>query len=155
MRKIVYRLLIVEENPHIVSVLGQTLRADFDITVATTGKEAVRLLIQGAHFDFVITELNLSFFDGLELIKLIRMSKAISQIPIVVLSEAVDSETRIACLEAGADSYMPKPFNPLEVKAKLNSVARRTTVQPEAYEATVLPVPVTREKQMRSLNSNQ
>ncbi len=155
MKKLTHRLLVVEENPHIVSVLAQTLKADFDITVASSGKEAVRLLIQGTHFDFVITELNLSFFDGFELIKLIRMSKAISQIPIMVLSEATDSDTRIACLEAGADSYMPKPFNPLEIKAKLKSVARRTSPKTEEFEATLIPVHAPREKQVRALNSNQ
>lgn len=155
MRKLSYRLLIVEENTHIVSVLTQTLKADFDITVATSGKEAVRVLMQGNRFDFVITELNVSLFSGLELIELIRMNKQSGHTHVLVLSGALDSDARIACLEAGADSYMTKPFNPLEVKAKLHAVSRRISVQSESYDAPVIPVHVTQERQLRSLNANQ
>lgn len=155
MKKSLHRLLIVEENPYIVSVLTQTLRTDFDITVATTGKDAIRILMQGGRFDFVITELNVSFFSGLELIELIRINKQTSPTHIMVLSGALDSDARIACLEAGADSYMTKPFNPLEVKAKLNSVSRRTAPQPELHEVPVIPVHLPQERQVRALNSNQ
>ena len=155
MRKLSYRLLIVDENPHIVSVLTQTLKTDFDITVATNGKEAVRVLMQNGRFDFVITELNVSFFSGLELIELIRMNKPAGHVHIMVLSGALDSDARIACLEAGADSYMTKPFNPLEVKAKLHSVSRRTLLQPENYETPVIPVHVAQERQLRAMNANQ
>lgn len=140
MRKHLHRLLIAEENPHIVNVLTQTLKEDFEITVAATGKDAVRQLIRGKQFDCVITELDLPFFDGLELIQLIRMSKLISHTPILVLSAALDSSTRIACLEAGADSYMAKPFNPLEVKVKLHSMFRRALVRTEVHEMPLIPV---------------
>lgn len=155
MRKLLHRLLIVEENPHIVSVLNQTLKAEFDITVATTGKDAIRVLMQGTRFDFVITELNVSLFSGLELIELIRMNRQAGHTHIMVLSGALDSEARIACLEAGADSYMTKPFNPLEVKAKLHSISRRTTPQAESYDAPVIPVHIPQDRQLWSLNANQ
>ena len=121
-----YRLLIAEENPHIATILVQTLKNDFAVTVVNTGQDAARLLIQGDYFDCVLTELNLPFFSGLELTKLIRMSKFIGQTPVVVLSSATDSVTRIECLEQGVDSYISKPFNPLEVKAKLHAMLRRS-----------------------------
>lgn len=121
-----YHLLIVDENPYVADILIQTLKADFRITVANTGHDAARLLIQGNRFDCVLTELNLSVFSGLELTKLIRMSKLIFQTPIIVLSNAPDSNTRIECLEQGVDSYISKPFNPLEVKAKIHAILRRT-----------------------------
>lgn len=133
-------LLIVEENPHIVTVLTQTLRADYQITVATNSRDAVRMLIQGRKFDCVITELDLPFFDGLELIKLVRMSKLMGRTPILVLSEAFDSDTRIACLEAGADGHIAKPFNPLEVKVKLQSMTGRSVFGIEKAEAQTVPV---------------
>lgn len=155
MRKLSYRLLIVDENTHIVSVLTQTLKADFDITVATNGKDAVRILMQGNRFDFVITELSVSFFSGLELIELIRMNKQAGHPHVMVLSGALDSDARIACLEAGTDSYMTKPFNPLEVKAKLHSVSRRLSLQSENYDTPVIPVPVLSERALRSMNANQ
>ena len=126
-----HHLLIVDENPYVVEILVQTLRKDFTITVANTGQEAARLLIQGNRFDCVLTELNLSFFNGLELIKLIRMSRVAAQTPIVILSSVPDSATRIQCLEQGADDFLSKPFNPLEVKAKLHALLRRSEA-PEA-----------------------
>jgi DNA-binding response OmpR family regulator len=153
MRQRKRRLLLVEENPHIVSVLSQTLKVDFDITVATNGREAVRLLIQGKQFDFVITELNLPLFDGLDLIKLIRMSKLAGQTPIMVLSGDLDSANRIACLEAGADSYMTKPFNPLEVKAKLHSVFRREA-QADIFENVMSTAMAGRQRQLWPLSSS-
>jgi len=123
-----HHLLVVDENPYVVDILAQTLKKDFTITVANSGQEAARLLIQGNRFDCVLTELNLPFFSGLELTKLIRMSKLIAHMPIVILSNAPDSDTRIECLEQGVDSFILKPFNPLEVKAKLHALLRRTAV---------------------------
>ena len=80
-----YHLLLVDENPYIIDILVQTLSNDFKITVANTGQEAARLLIQGNRFDCVITELELAFFNGLELTKLIRMSRLASQTPVMIL----------------------------------------------------------------------
>ncbi|GAB3541979.1 response regulator transcription factor [Spirosoma fluminis] len=120
-----HRLLLVDENPYVADILLQCFKKEFIVTVATTGQEAARLLIQGSQFDCVLTELNLPFFDGLELTKLIRMSRLMSHTPIVVLSNAADSGTRIKCLEQGVDSFITKPFNPLEVKARLHALLRR------------------------------
>ncbi|QIP11508.1 response regulator transcription factor [Spirosoma aureum] len=129
-----YHLLIVDENPYVADILIQTLKTDFSITVANTGHEAARLLIQGHRFDCVLTELNLPVFSGLELTKLIRMSKLIFQTPVIVLSNAPDSNTRIECLEQGVDSYIAKPFNPLEVKAKIHAILRRTSAPKEEVQ---------------------
>jgi len=118
-------ILIADENQYVVDILVQTLSKDFKITVATTGQEAARLLIQGNRFDTVLTELELPFFSGLELTKLIRMSHLTAQTPVMILSNVSDSTTRIECLEQGVDAFLSKPFNPLEVKAKLHALLRR------------------------------
>jgi DNA-binding response OmpR family regulator len=131
-----YHLLIVDENPYVADILIQTLKADFTVTVAHTGHEAARLLIQGHRFDCVVTELDLPVFSGLELTKLIRMSKLIFQTPIIILSNVPDSNTRIECLEQGVDSYITKPFNPLEVKAKIHAILRRTATSQETLQQT-------------------
>lgn len=135
-----YHLLIVDENPYVVEILLQTLTKDFKVTVATTGQEAARLLIQGNRFDCVLTELNLSFFSGLDLTKLIRMSKLSAQTPVVILSNAPDSATRIECLEQGVDAFLLKPFNPLEVKAKLNALLRRADAPIASFQQLSTPI---------------
>lgn len=132
-------ILIVDENPYVVDILVQTLCKDFKTTVATTGQEAARLLIQGHRFDCVLTELELPSFTGLELTKLIRMSRLTAQTPVVILSNVADSTTRIACLEQGADAFLSKPFNPLEVRAKLHALLRRADA-PNQENQTHLPV---------------
>lgn len=120
-----HHLLIVDGNPYVAGILVQTLRANFTVTVANTGQDALRLLIQGNRFDCVLTELNLPLLSGLELTKFIRANRLLRHTPVVVLSNASDSDTRIECLEQGVDSYIAKPFNPLEVKAKLLALLRR------------------------------
>ena len=129
-----FHLLIVDENPYVADILVQTLKKDFTITVANSGQDAARILIQGHRFDCVLTELNLSFFSGLDLTKLIRMSELSAKTPVIVLSNATDSNTRIECLEQGVDGYIAKPFNPLEVKAKLHALLRRTATPVETVE---------------------
>ncbi|GAB4018546.1 response regulator [Spirosoma sp. KCTC 42546] len=137
-----HHLLIVDENPYVVDILVQTLTKDFKITVASTGQEAARLLIQGNRFDCVLTELDLAFFNGLELTKLIRMSRLASQTPVVILSNVPDSATRIQCLEQGVDAFLSKPFNPLEVKAKLHALLRRADSPIEEPQRRLVPAPV-------------
>lgn len=132
------KLLIVEENPHIVTVLTQTLHDDYNITVATNSRDAVRLFVQGRQFDGILTELDLPFFDGLELTKLVRMSKLSQKTIVLVLSDAADSDTRIACLEAGADAHIAKPFNPAEVKVTLRALASRYVLAEEHEETPVI-----------------
>lgn len=140
MKRASRHLLIVEENPHIVTVLTQTLRAEYIITVATNSRDAIRFLVQGRQFDCIITELNLPFFDGLELVKLVRMNKLSEKTPVLVLSDAADSDTRIACLEAGADAHIAKPFNPVEVSVTLRTLANRYSLVMVHDETPVIPM---------------
>ncbi|GAB3718284.1 hypothetical protein GCM10027592_61070 [Spirosoma flavus] len=134
-----HNLLIVDENPYVVDILAQNLRNEFTITVATTGQEAARLLIQGNRFDCVLTELNIPFFSGIELTKFIRTSRLLHHLPVVILSNAPDSSTRIECLEQGVDDFISKPFNPLEVKAKLNALLRRAVATEEGQKSPSSP----------------
>ena len=153
MKKLNRKLLIVEENPHIVTVLTQTLGADYSITVAGNSRDAVRLLVQGRRFDCIITELDLPFFDGLELTKLVRMSKLAQKAFVLILSDATDSDTRIACLEAGADAHVAKPFNPVEVKVILRELVTRYALAEDPDETLVIPMHSSLLKRFWSPNS--
>lgn len=133
-------LLIVDENPYVAGVLVQTLKTDFDITVANTGQEAARLLVEGARFDCILTELNLPLFSGLELTRLVRANRLLRHTPIVVLSSASDSNTRIECLEQGVDTYISKPFNPMEVRARLNALLRRSAPAIDETHERAMPI---------------
>lgn len=135
-------LLIVDNNPYVAGILSQTLRTDFSVTVVNTGQDALDLLMQGNRFDCVLTELKLPNVGGLELTRFIRANRAMSHTPIVVLSDAADSDTRIRCLEQGVDGYVAKPFNPLEVKARLRAVLRRASLATEVPQPRPLSVQI-------------
>ncbi len=145
-----YHLLVVDGNPYVSGILVQTLRTHFNVTVANTGQEAVRLLIQGNRFDCVLTELNLPLIGGLELTNFIRTNRLLKHTPVVVLSNASDSDTRIECLEQGVDSYIAKPFNPLEVRAKLLALLRRTALAVE--ETPYSPVSVRQQPEAKPVH---
>lgn len=134
-----YRLLIVDPNPYVADILAQTLENDFSVSVARTGQEAAQLLLQDKTFDFVVTELSMDGFSGLDLTKLIRTSGLINQASVIILSSVSDSDTRIKCFENGVDDFVAKPFNPLEVRAKLQALLRRSSLPVNEIPARPLP----------------
>lgn len=134
-----YSLLIVDPNPYVADILAQTLQHDFAVSIARTGQEAARLLLQDKGFDFIVTESDMDGFSGLDLTKLVRTSGLIKQASIVILSSVSDSDTRIKFLENGADDFVAKPFNPLEVKAKLQSLLRRSSLPIQAISGRAVP----------------
>lgn len=118
-------VLIAEQNPFLANVLRQTLSSEFTIQMATSGTEAKEFIEHGKKADFIITELDLRNFDGIDFIRLIRGSQRHKNVPILVLSGSPDSTLRIKCLEVGADDCVAKPFNPLEIKARMMGMLRR------------------------------
>ncbi|QJW88150.1 response regulator transcription factor [Spirosoma taeanense] len=121
-----YHVLFIDEDIFIRNILRHTLSSEFRLTAMPNGIEAMSWLEQGNEPDIIVTELKLSHLDGLELIRLVRGSTLWGHIPILVLSVMDDSATRIDCLDSGADGYMNKPFNPMEVRAKIRAILRRT-----------------------------
>ncbi|WP_234733461.1 response regulator transcription factor [Tellurirhabdus bombi] len=120
-----YNVLIVEDDAFIRKVLRHTLNNDFEVTTQINGIEAMTWLEEGHAVDIVITDLQMPYMTGQELIRNIRASSLFNHLPVIILSTYDDSNTRIACLEMGADDYMIKPFNPMEVKAKILALLRR------------------------------
>ena len=129
MNSTMYNLLIVDEDRFVANILRQTLKSDFTLISVNNGIEAINWLEEGHKTDFIITELSMAHLDGRELIRIVRGSNLFNHIPIIVLSENEDSNIRIECLEYGADGYLAKPFNPIEVQAKARAILRRSQPQ--------------------------
>ncbi|MGA0558516.1 response regulator transcription factor [Larkinella sp. VNQ87] len=119
-------VLIVESNRFLLSILQETFKSDWNVTLASNGLEAMDLLERGLPVDCIITDLKLPKFNGLELIRMVRQTGRHQAVPILALSDSGDSATRIQSLENGADDCMAKPFNPLEVRAKIRAMLRRS-----------------------------
>ena len=117
-----YRVLLVEDDARLAVMVSDYLgEAGFRATIAGTGEDAERRLKQET-FDAVILDLMLPDTDGLDLCRRIRAS---SNIPLLMLTARGDPLDRVVGLELGADDYVPKPFEPRELLARLRAILRR------------------------------
>lgn len=120
------RALIVDDDPDVVGLLKLSLRnAGIDVVGAYGGFEAVRKCADTKP-DVVLLDLMMPDVDGWETLKLLRQ---IGNIPVVVVSAKGTSEDVIQGLNAGVDDYVPKPFKPGEVVARVKAVLRRARSQ--------------------------
>jgi two-component system phosphate regulon response regulator OmpR len=116
------RILIVEDDVRLAEMLTQYLdEAGFRVTVASLGASALQRL-GAAPYDAVVLDLMLPDMDGLDVCRQLRTK---SDIPILMLTARGDFTDRIVGLEIGADDYLPKPFEPRELLARLRAILRR------------------------------
>ena len=116
------RVLLIEDDARLASMVCDYLgEAGFRITTAATGAAATRATA-GEAFDAVILDLMLPDADGLDLCRTIR---AKSDVPLLMLTARGDPLDRVVGLELGADDYLPKPFEPRELLARLRAILRR------------------------------
>lgn len=99
---------------------------ELTLSVASDGVEGLRRALEGS-FDLVILDVMLPRMDGLEVLRNIRRRSAV---PLIMLTARADFGDRISGLDAGADDYLGKPFNPDELIARINSVLRRVGRMP-------------------------
>ncbi|SDF50439.1 DNA-binding response regulator, OmpR family, contains REC and winged-helix (wHTH) domain [Duganella sp. OV458] len=116
------RILLVEDDPRLAEMLTEYLgQSGFRVTHAPTGREAMTH-IAAAEIDAVILDLMLPDMDGLDVCRQLR---ATSDVPVLMLTARGDAIDRIVGLEIGADDYLPKPFEPRELLARLRAILRR------------------------------
>lgn len=116
------RLLVVDDDIDIRDLLGKFLsQHGFDVILASGGEEMFAQLKQHT-IDAIILDLMMPGDDGLSLCKKIRAN---SDVPIIMLTAVGEEIDRIIGLEMGADDYLPKPFNPRELLARIKAVLRR------------------------------
>ena len=115
-------LLVVDDDTRIRNLLKQFLSSNgFRVTVAGTAAEARRKL-EGLDFDLLVLDVMMPGESGVELTKSLRIDK---NVPILMLTALSETDSRIIGLEAGADDYLPKPFDPRELILRINNILRR------------------------------
>jgi DNA-binding response OmpR family regulator len=131
------KILIVDDEPLIVKGLKFSLEQDgYETDVAYDGEEAIAKWERG-DFSLILLDLMLPTIDGLEVCQKIREK---SQIPIIMLTAKGDDMDKILGLEYGADDYITKPFNILEVKTRIRTILRRVAKSNQANEPRVWKV---------------
>ncbi|MBL8345177.1 MAG: response regulator transcription factor [Rubrivivax sp.] len=118
------KLLLIDDDEHLGPPLAAYLqRSGFELVQATRPSVGLERL-RGGGFDAVILDVMLPEMDGFEACRAIRRE---STIPVIMLTARGDVMDRVVGLELGADDYLPKPFEPRELLARLQTVLRRTT----------------------------
>jgi two-component system KDP operon response regulator KdpE len=123
------RVLVVDDEPQITRVLRTVLSSQgYQVKTAAEGEAALSSFTEFRP-ELVITDLYMPHMDGVELCRRIR---AISNVPIIVLSVKGEEKTKVEALDSGADDYVTKPFGIDELLARVRAALRRGPNEPEA-----------------------
>ncbi|WP_121662265.1 response regulator transcription factor [Metabacillus litoralis] len=131
-------ILIVDDQPEITELLSLYLKKEgFQIIEAHDGMDAFQLIAK-EKIDLMLVDIMMPIIDGYQLIKKVRETL---RVPIIIISAKQEDQDKIEGLSLGADDFIQKPFNPLEVVARVQALLRRsynysieTTTQPEDYK---------------------
>ncbi len=116
-------ILVVDDNRDVLQYIISIIKKEFDFITAASGKEG--LLRLNNHLpDVILSDLMMPEMDGYEFLKNVKSNPGWQQIPFVFLTARADIEMKIAGLEEGADDYIVKPFNALELLARVRSLLR-------------------------------
>ena len=130
-------ILVVEDEPDIAELVKYHLeKAGLPARVVADGKQALDLIVREQPA-LVVLDLMLPGLDGMEICRRLRGSPATRGVPVIMLTAKAEEVDRIVGLEMGADDYVPKPFSPRELVARVKAVLRRASAPPEPSEAPV------------------
>ena len=124
------RLLLIDDDARLFELLGDYLgKNGVELAHAGGGEEGLRRL-QREPFDGVLLDVMMPGIDGLEVCRRLRQRDA--ALPVIMLTAKGDETDRVVGLELGADDYLPKPFSPRELLARVRAVLRRAQPGPSA-----------------------
>ncbi len=125
-------MLLVDDDAELCQLISQYLAKEgVCVDAVHTGKRGLESSLSGKHA-IIVLDVMLPDMDGLEVLRRVR---AQSRVPVLMLTAHGDEQDRILGLEMGADDYLPKPFNPRELSARLQAILRRSS--PNPWEAGV------------------
>lgn len=131
-----YTVLIVEDDDDIRRYLRDELSHQYNILEAVNGQEGLEKANEYQP-NLVISDVMMPIMDGIELCQSLKQSIATSHIPIIMLTAKSSIEDRIIGLENGADSYIPKPFNPLHLKTRIAKLIENRELLKQAFSRSI------------------
>ena len=125
-----HRLLIIDDDVRLAEMLAEYLAPEgIELTGVASGIQGLRSA-QRENYDLIILDVMLPGLSGFDVLKQLR--EAGSKTPVLMLTARGDDVDRIVGLDLGADDYLPKPFNPRELLARVKAILRRTDESPRA-----------------------
>jgi diguanylate cyclase (GGDEF)-like protein len=132
------RILLVDDDPDILDVLTLTLSEQYDVTLAHDGEEGLKLA-QTKSPDLVILDYKMPKLNGHQVCSQLKKDILLRHMPIIMLTGKGDVSDKVSGINAGADDYIVKPFEPQELLARIKMVLRSTKRNLEANPLTHLP----------------
>jgi sigma-B regulation protein RsbU (phosphoserine phosphatase) len=141
------RVLLVDDSEANVDVLVQALRDEYKLSVAMDGEAALRAIEKNPP-DLVLLDIMMPGIDGYEVCRRIRAKEAWRELPVMFLSSLEDARDKARGFEAGGNDYVTKPFEPLEVRARVGSLLRSKAYADAVRETLARDLRIAREIQM-------
>jgi len=133
------KILVVDDDPDIRDILKLTLSEEnYEIFEACDGEEALKL-INTKPLDLVLLDYKIPKMDGRQVCRLIKKDLLLRHLPIIMVTAKGDISDKVGGIDAGADDYVVKPFEPKELLARIRMILRRTQRDLEANPLTRLP----------------
>ncbi len=127
------KILIIDDDEELCELVSEYLAVEgFEITSVNDGATGLESALSG-EYDIVILDVMLPKMNGFDVLRNLRLE---SKLPVIMLTARGDDMERIVGLEIGADDYLPKPFNPRELAARLRAILRRTMPVPESADGS-------------------
>jgi len=120
-------IVVIEDDEAIRWLIKKVLERNYDVHVFSHVGNAMKHMSQYGQPDLVMTDIRLPVIDGKDFLRNFKRSGLYGDIPVVVISSWNDDETRNECIEAGADDYIAKPFNPDELLKTVKGVLKNTS----------------------------
>ncbi len=143
-------LLVVDDNEVNRDILSRRLaREGHTMSVACDGVEALRMMREGK-FDLVLLDIIMPGMNGYQVLQHIKSDLALRDVPVIMISALNDIESVVHCIEMGAEDYLPKPFNPVLLKARIDASLEKKRLR-DAEKIYLEQLRVEREKSERLL----
>ncbi|MEN9918745.1 MAG: hypothetical protein RL662_1181 [Bacteroidota bacterium] len=118
------QVLIVDDKESIAKVISVYLLEEYDVTYFENPLKAIAWMEGGNMPDLVLSDIHMPMMEGDEFLRYLKSNKLFSTIPFVILSAEDSSTSKIKLLELGADDYIVKPFNPVELKVRIKRILK-------------------------------
>ncbi len=130
------RILVIDDDVELCELLKEYLVPEgFEVDAANDSEKGIERALSGEH-DFIVLDVMLPGVNGFEVLRAVRKK---SDIPVLMLTARGEDVDRIVGLEMGADDYLPKPFNPRELVARIRAIQRRGEIKKDE-EGPAVPV---------------
>lgn len=118
-----HTILVVDDSEINIKILKKILEGYYNILIASNGKDALTIIRSKKHkISAILLDLVMPIMDGFEFLKVHQKDRVISSIPVIVMTQQNDINTEIKALSLGASDFLPKPYNPIIIKHRINNI---------------------------------